>query len=135
MVFKPFVLLDPERPGHAARIDGLYLLLLGTDIEPKVVRRAWSSSLAGPWTVEATTLLECGAEDEFDGRHVDAVSAWLFAGRGEVLYFYMGYPLRPQARRRPLVQRVAPPALVPRRPNAGSRLSARTAFPGHRPSG
>src|SRR3990167_6128189 len=32
MVFKPFVPLAPERPGHAARIDGLYLLLLGTDI-------------------------------------------------------------------------------------------------------
>lgn len=99
MVFKPFVVLDPERPGHAARIDGFYALLLGTDIEPKVLRRAWSPSLAGPWTVEATALLECGADDDFDARHVDAVSAWLFAGRGEVLYFYMGYPLRPQAGR------------------------------------
>ena len=99
MVFKPFVVLDPLRPGQAARIDGLYALLLGTDIEPKVVRRAWSPSLAGPWTVEATALLECGAEDEFDARHVDAVSAWLFAGRDEILYFYMGYPLRAQAGR------------------------------------
>jgi hypothetical protein len=94
--FKPFVVLDASRPARAARIGGLYCLLLVTDHRGKVVRRAWSHRLAGPWTVEAEVLIDRGGDGDFDAKHVDAVSAWAFEDRGEVLYFYMGYPSRPQ---------------------------------------
>lgn len=94
--FKPFVVLDADAPGRAARIGGLYALLLVTDHEAKVVRRAWSTRLAGPWTIEDGTLISRGSGDDFDAKHVDAVSAWLFSERGEILYYYMGYPELPQ---------------------------------------
>lgn len=96
MIFKPFVVLDAARPGYAARFDGLYALLLGTGHHAKVVRRAWSSSLAGPWTIEPGILIDRGSGPDFDAKHVDAASAWLFADRNEILYFYMGYPMQPQ---------------------------------------
>lgn len=95
--FKPFVVLDAARPGHAARLDGLYALLLVTDHDAKVVRRAWSASLAGPWTIEDGPLIGRGTGGDFDAKHVDAVSAWALPGRSDLLYFYMGYPALPQA--------------------------------------
>ncbi len=94
--FKPFVVLDATKPGTAARFDGRYGLLLVTDADAKVVRRAWSTSLAGPWTIEAGVLIGRGEGDDFDAKHVDAVSAFVFPERGEILYFYMGYPQRAQ---------------------------------------
>lgn len=96
--YKPFVILDAERPGHAARIDGRYALLVVTDHRAKKVWRAWSTSLAGPWTLEDRVLLDTGAGDDFDAKHVDAVSAYWFRERGEILYFYMGYPRSAQIR-------------------------------------
>jgi hypothetical protein len=96
--YKPFVVLDAARPGHAARIDGRYALLVVTDHRAKKVWRAWSASLAGPWTFEDRVLLDTGSAGEFDEKHVDAVSAYHFAERGEILYFYMGYPREAQLR-------------------------------------
>ena len=94
--FKPFVVLDPRRPGHAARISGRYALLFVSDPSGKVVRRAWSDRLAGPWTIEPSVLIPRGGSEDFDAKHVDAVSAYYFPERDEILYFYMGYPDRAQ---------------------------------------
>ncbi len=96
--YKPFVVLDAGEPGRAAHIDGRYALLVVTDHRAKKVWRAWSHSLAGPWELEPRVLLDCGAGDDFDAKHVDAVSAWWFRERGEILYFYMGYPRSEQPR-------------------------------------
>jgi hypothetical protein len=90
--YKPFVTLDPMRPGHAARIGGRYALLVVTDYRAKRVQRAWAQRLSGPWTLETSALIEPGAGADFDAKHVDAVSAYYFHGRGEILYFYMAYP-------------------------------------------
>lgn len=94
--FKPFLVCDAHRPGHAACIGGRYALLFVSSPEAKVVRRAWSASLGGPWTVEPRVLIERGGAGDFDGRHVDAVSGYFFPEREEILYFYMGYPNEPQ---------------------------------------
>lgn len=94
--FKPFVVQGAGRPGEAARIDGLYALLVVAGHDAKEVRRAWSRSLAGPWTLEDGPLIPRGSGDAFDARHTDAPSAFLFEDRGEILHFYMGYPLVPQ---------------------------------------
>jgi hypothetical protein len=40
--------------------------------------------------------VELGDEYAFDGYHVDAVSAYWFEAREEILIYYMGYPCRPQ---------------------------------------
>jgi hypothetical protein len=90
--FKPFVVLDPHRPGHAARIGDRYALLFVSDPAAKIVRRAWSERLAGPWTIESQALIGRGEGGEFDAKHVDAVSGYYFPERDEILYFYMGYP-------------------------------------------
>ena len=94
--FKPFVVLDPELSGRAATIDGRYALLFVTDHRRKVIQRAWADSLGGPWTIEPGVLIPCGTGGDFDAKHVDAVSAYYFRARGEILYFYMGYPERAQ---------------------------------------
>ena len=96
---KPFVVMDPRRPGQAARPGGRYYLLTVSGTAHKLVQRAWSQRLAGPWTVEPGPLIGPGAEADFDGRHADAVSGYFFSERDEFLYFYMGYPLRAQPRR------------------------------------
>ena len=94
--YKPFVVLDPAHPGAPASIGGRYALLVVTDHRAKVVQRAWSESLAGPWTLEGDVLIRRGSGGDFDAKHVDAVSAYYFRERDEILYFYMGYPERPQ---------------------------------------
>lgn len=98
--FKPFVVLEAGRPGRAARIGGLFALLIVVGHEAKQVRRAWSRRLAGPWTVEDGVLLPRGSGSDFDARHTDAPSGYVFEDRGEVLYLFMGYPLvaQPHAR-------------------------------------
>ena len=96
---KPYIVMDAHRPNRAARVDGQYRLLTVSNRDGhKVIQRAAASTLAGPWTVEPEPVIDVGAEGDFDGRHVDAVSGFHFAERGASLYFYMGYPARPQAR-------------------------------------
>lgn len=94
---KPYVVQDAYHPNHAACIDGQYYLvtastLRGAGDSHKVVQRAGASSLAGPWTIEKGPLIDRGDHDEFDAKHVDAVSGFYFEDRREILYFYMGYP-------------------------------------------
>jgi len=97
---KPFIVMDPDRPNHAALIGGRYCLLVVNDRNgKKQVQRAWSEHLAGPWTFEPDVLIPTGADNDFDAKHTDAVTGYYFAGRREFLYFYMGYPKRAQPRR------------------------------------
>lgn len=96
---KPFIVMDIQRMNHAAKIDGRYCLVTISHLAGhKVVQRAWADALGGPWTLEPNVLITVGKEDEFDGKHVDAVSAYYFAERQEIVYFYMGYPLQAQQR-------------------------------------
>lgn len=96
---KPFILMEAHQPNRAARIAGRYWLL-GVSVRAghKVVQRASAERLAGPWTVEKGTLLDLGPAGAFDAKHVDAVTGYYFPERGEILYFYMGYPVAPQER-------------------------------------
>jgi len=96
---KPFLVMDAHHPNQAARVDGRFWLLtvsFADGTRSKRVQRAWSGSLAGPWTIEPADLIPCGGPGEFDENHVDAVSGFWFEQRAEFLYFYMGYPTRPQ---------------------------------------
>jgi hypothetical protein len=96
---KPYVVMDAHRPNHAATIDGLYrLLTVSWRDGHKVVQQSSAERLAGPWTVREEPLIGAGAAGDFDAKHADAVSGFHFPERGEILYFYMGYPERPQPR-------------------------------------
>ena len=96
---KPFIVMDAEHPNQAARVDGrLWLLIVSPGASGKVVQRAWSEHLAGPWTIEPGALIPPGVPDAFDAKHTDAPTGLYFAGRREFLYFYMGYPRLPQPR-------------------------------------
>jgi hypothetical protein len=96
---KPFIVMDPVRANTAARIDGRYCLLFVAIVERrKLVYRAWSETLAGPWELESEAVIPLGGAGDFDEKHVDAVTGYYFAERGETLFFYMGYPERAQAR-------------------------------------
>jgi hypothetical protein len=96
---KPFVVMDALQPNRAAKVDGRFWLVTVSYIGyNKIIQRAHAEKLAGPWTLETTTLIDRGAENDFDAKHCDAVTGYYFADRQEFLYFYMGYPLQPQAR-------------------------------------
>lgn len=96
---KPFIVMDARQPNRAARIAGRYWLVsVGYQAGHKVVQRAVAEHLAGPWTLDSAPLIDLGAPDAFDAKHVDAVTGYFFPERQEVLYFYMGYPLQGQPR-------------------------------------
>src|SRR5581483_316463 len=66
---KPFVVMDPHRPNYAAHVDGRYCLLSVSFRDGhKVVQQAWSRSLAGPWELEPSALIDTGPEDGFDAK-------------------------------------------------------------------
>jgi hypothetical protein len=96
--FKPFAVLDPLAPNRAAKIDGRYCLVLVTNFRHREIRRAWSTSLAGPWTLETEPVIAPGGDDAIDGKHVEAPSAYWLEDRREFLYFYMATPKQPQQR-------------------------------------
>ncbi|HLN30240.1 MAG TPA: hypothetical protein VK395_21030 [Gemmataceae bacterium] len=97
---KPFIVMDPDQPNQAAKIEGRYCLLVVSFKDGhKQVQRAWSEKLAGPWTFEPEGLIPPGAADDFDAKHTDAVTGYYFPKRHEFLYFYMGYPAKRQARK------------------------------------
>lgn len=97
---KPFVVMDPQRPNQAACVNGrYYLLTVSFPRDHKVVQRAWSTQLSGPWTIEPEVLISPEDESAFDGKHIDAISGYYFADREEFVYFYMGYPQHAQDRR------------------------------------
>jgi hypothetical protein len=99
LAHKPFIVLDPHRPNRAARVGGLYWLLLVTFDGPnrsKQVRRASSTRLGGPWRVDESVTIPAGGPRDFDGLHADAVTGYWFEAEQEFVYFYMGYPAEPQ---------------------------------------
>ncbi len=96
---KPFIVMDPARPNHAALVDGRYWLVTVSHdgrARDKRVQRAWATTLAGPWTLEHGDLIPRGEGDDFDANHVDAVSGYWFDALDSFVYYYMGYPARPQ---------------------------------------
>ncbi len=96
---KPLIVMDPDHPNQAARIDGRYcLLVVSNHGGHKQVSRAWSKLLAGPWTFDPAPIIPIGAAGEFDAKHTDAVTGYYFPKRKEFLYFYMGYPATAQPR-------------------------------------
>lgn len=96
---KPFVVMEARHPNRAARVDGrFWLLTVSSNKGAKVVQRAYSEKLAGPWTLEKGILIDAGGPGEFDERHADAVTGYWFEEREEYLYFYMGYPKAAQSR-------------------------------------
>lgn len=97
---KPFIVMDPDRPNRAAKVDGrFWLLVVSWSHGHKQVQRAWSTMLAGPWTFELQAIIPVGSGDDFDAKHTDAVTGYYFADRKEFLYFYMGYPQHAQPRK------------------------------------
>lgn len=97
---KPFIIMEANRPNVAARINGrFWLVTVSQRSGHKVIQRAQAERLGGPWTVERGMLIDTGAAADFDSKHADAVSAFWFPERDEILYFYMGYPATPQDRK------------------------------------
>ncbi len=96
--YKPFVVCDPYRPNVPARVDGRYCMALVTRLEAKIAQRAWATSLAGPWTLDAEPLIDLGGDADFDEKAIDAVSGYWFAEREELCFFYMGLPKQAQPR-------------------------------------
>jgi hypothetical protein len=97
---KPYIIMDAHHPNIAARINDQYwLVTVSYRNSHKVIQRAYAKHLCGPWTLERGVLIDTGAESDFDSKHTDAVSAFYFPERDEILYFYMGYPSTPQNRK------------------------------------
>jgi len=97
---KPWIVMDPHRPNHAARVDGKYWLLTVShdgNAREKRVQRAWAYTLVGPWTLEEGDLIPRGTGTDFDANHVDAVSGYWFDEIDSFVYYYMGYPTLPQS--------------------------------------
>ena len=97
IVLKPFPILDPRTPNRAARIGGQFALVVVSGVARRALQRAWSPSLAGPWTLEPDPVLTAGGDAEVDAAHVEAPSAYWWPD-GTVRYFYMATPSRAQPR-------------------------------------
>jgi len=96
---KPYIVQEALRPNQAACIQGEYWMAsVMIDHGRKYIQRARAPRLAGPWTWDPEPIIPAGGPGDFDEKHTDAVSGFYFPERDEVLYFYMGYPLKPQNR-------------------------------------
>lgn len=95
---KPWILMDPFKASTAARVEGKYwLFTVSYQAGRKCIQLAHSDTLSGPWTVQSKPVLEIGAPADFDGYHVDTITAYWFEERGSILLFYKGYPAVAQA--------------------------------------
>jgi len=97
IVLKPFPILDPHRPNRTPRIGGQFGLVVVSGVARRTLQRAWSPSLAGPWTLEPDPVLIAGKDAAVDAAHVEAPSAYWWPD-GTVRYFYMATPSRAQPR-------------------------------------
>jgi hypothetical protein len=95
---KPWIMMDPYNPNHAAKINGKYNLFFVNLIgRLRVIQRAESESLYGPWLVQKDPILNPDKLDAFDGYWTDTVTAYWFEKQGKILFYYKGYPQYPQA--------------------------------------
>ena len=93
---KFWVVMDPWRANHAARIQGRYwgLHVSGASKNIYVVS---AERLAGPWTAVEEPILSPTTEGAApDGKHCDTPTAFWFEDLSQVLIFYKAYPLRAQ---------------------------------------
>lgn len=95
---KPWILMDAYSPNKAVKIDGKYRYYTVSfkngrngDGGSKIVQQAVSDSLDGPWELQEEPVIDVGAEDEFDGYHVDAVSAFWFEEQQTIIFYYKAY--------------------------------------------
>ncbi len=94
---KPWILMDPYRPGTPVRLGKNYrLFAIARRDGRKFIFTAASASLEGPWTIQPEPVLAPVEQGSFDGYHVDTVTAYWFEERASVLLFYKGYPFMPQ---------------------------------------
>ncbi len=95
---KFWVVMDPKRVNHAAKIDGRYWGLHVSGAS-KHIYAVWAERLGGAWTGVPDPILSPDTEGAApDGKHCDTPTAYWFEEFGRVLIFYKAYPLRPQAR-------------------------------------
>ena len=95
---KPWIMMDPYRPNHAAQINGRYYLFFVSLIgRLRCIQYAESSSLYGPWAVHKTPIIIPDELEAFDGYWCDTITAYWFESMGKILLFYKGYPQYPQA--------------------------------------
>jgi hypothetical protein len=91
-------MMDPYEINFPAQVDGrFWLFTVSIRGKNKVIQAATSPSLDGPWQVLPIPIVDIGESNDFDGYHVDAVTAYWFEERGEILIYYMGYPQFPQS--------------------------------------
>lgn len=94
---KPWIMMDPYHPNHAAKMNGKYQLFFVSLVgRLRVIQRAESESLYGPWTAFQEPILAPEGLDEFDGYWCDTITAYWFEETGKILLFYKGYPQYPQ---------------------------------------
>jgi hypothetical protein len=94
---KPWILMDPRHPNRAIKLHGEYwLFTVSIERGRKIIQAGTAPSLDGPWTLRPEAVLRPGDSSDFDGYHVDTVTAYWFAERGEILIFYKGYPAHSQ---------------------------------------
>jgi hypothetical protein len=90
--------MDPFNPNRAVRVDGKYNLFFVSVIGlNKVIQRAFSVSLYGPWEVQKEPVLCPDSVDGCDSYHTDTVSAYWFPKEETILLFYKGCPQYAQA--------------------------------------
>ncbi len=137
---KPWIVMDPTRPGEPARPDGrIWLLSAVYRGANKVIVLSTAETLAGPWRVEPEPLVNLGQAEAFDGYHADSPTGWWFPDREQVLVYYKGYPRHPQADQplSPLGSSLAAVVVDPatRRAHHVGRMLPPVEQPGHWASG
>ncbi len=94
---KPWILMDAYHINQPVKINGLYYLFtVSIDGDKKVVQMATAPSLDSGWHVIKKPVIENGVVGSFDELHADAVTAYWFEDKKEVLMFYMAYPYEQQ---------------------------------------
>jgi len=95
---KWWIVLDPQQPNRAAKIENKYWAVFTVGVKShksgesnKHIQVAYSDRMGGPWHVRNQAILSPDAEG-FDGKHCDTPTAYWFAERNEVIVFYKAYP-------------------------------------------
>jgi hypothetical protein len=95
---KWWIVMDPDTPNRAAKIDNQYWSVFtvtvksqASDESNKHLQVAFADCLSGPWQVRRQPILSPDV-DWFDGKHCDTPTAYWFEERNEVILFYKAYP-------------------------------------------